>query len=342
VTVSFSDSASHTVTSSTTLQADGSWSLSTVDLHPLTDGPLTVTATTRDLAGNPASASDHDTLDTFAAIAISSDGSVAGVYNQADSRAVIVSGNVTGVEAGQTVIVTFMDAGSNQVSSGSSVNSDGSWSAPAADLSSLENGPLTVTATTEDRAGNPASASNSDTLNTLVRLNSSVHGLDPLGAGDVLTGSDTRSPMTPIHAISTSVHPQPGDAAPSHASSDLSEQIARDGASSRADTIETIKFQIPVVAAVNPLPLESLPRGMMHPPLEHEPSQSIVPVEPLAGTIHPSPPWIASLVSAMQAPPSNGGLASHSADASAWFGLHLSGHQALLQSLPGSEVARHE
>ncbi|PXX43565.1 retention module-containing protein, partial [Aquitalea magnusonii] len=107
VTVTFTDSANHVVTTTATVAANGSWTVPASSLSGLVDGPVTVKATVSDVAGNTASASNTDSKDTVATIAISSDGSGSDhVYNKTESGAVVVSGSTTGVEAGQTVTVT--------------------------------------------------------------------------------------------------------------------------------------------------------------------------------------------------------------------------------------------
>ncbi|WP_199055809.1 hypothetical protein, partial [Aquitalea sp. ASV15] len=86
----------------------GSWTVPASSLSGLVDGAVTVKASVSDVAGNTASASNIDSKDTVATIAISSDGSGSDhVYNSSESTAAVVSGTTTGVETGQTVTVTF-------------------------------------------------------------------------------------------------------------------------------------------------------------------------------------------------------------------------------------------
>ena len=232
VAVSITDSASHTVMANTTVQADGSWVVSSINLAPLTDGPVTVTATTHDKAGNPASTSDSDTLDTTASIAISSDGSVGGVYNNTDSGAVVVSGTVAGVEVGQGVSVTFTDGSNHSVTATTTVSNGGTWTTPPANLGSLLNGPLTVTAATMDKAGNPASATNTDSL-----------------TGNPLLASTDSSVDSVQH---------PADHNPGH----TQEQGA---ASIRLAGVETIHLEVTIpVAQGAPKPLNPAPALELH------------------------------------------------------------------------------
>ncbi|WP_161969026.1 hypothetical protein, partial [Aquitalea magnusonii] len=79
-----------------------------------------------------ASASNSDSKDTVATIAISSDGSGSDhVYNSSESTAAVVSGTTTGVETGQTVTVTFTDSANHVVTTTATVAANGSWTVPA-------------------------------------------------------------------------------------------------------------------------------------------------------------------------------------------------------------------
>ncbi|WP_161969021.1 Ig-like domain-containing protein, partial [Aquitalea magnusonii] len=86
VTVTFTDSANHVVTTTATVAANGSWTVPASSLSGLVDGAVTVKASVSDVAGNTASASNSDSKDTVATIAISSDGSGSDhVYNSSES-----------------------------------------------------------------------------------------------------------------------------------------------------------------------------------------------------------------------------------------------------------------
>ncbi|WP_048703397.1 MULTISPECIES: Ig-like domain-containing protein, partial [Enterobacter] len=75
-----------------------------------------------------------------------------------------VSGTTT-AEAGQTVTVTL-----NGKDYTTAAGADGSWtlSVPAADLASLGDGSVTVTASVSDKAGNPASVDHTLTVDVTV------------------------------------------------------------------------------------------------------------------------------------------------------------------------------
>ncbi|MFA5502705.1 MAG: hypothetical protein WC253_08730, partial [Sulfurovaceae bacterium] len=67
VTVVISDGVTD-VTTTATVQADGSWTAAAADVSALNNGTLTVTSSVTDLAGNPASDTDNVTLDNIVPI----------------------------------------------------------------------------------------------------------------------------------------------------------------------------------------------------------------------------------------------------------------------------------
>ncbi len=77
------------------------------------------------------------------------------------------AGTTTGIEAGQTVtlVVSDADPATPDVTVTAVMNPDGSYSTTA-DLSGLTDGPLSVTASVTDAAGNPATANDTASLDT--------------------------------------------------------------------------------------------------------------------------------------------------------------------------------
>ncbi|MCP2233761.1 Ig-like domain-containing protein [Erwinia aphidicola] len=151
------------VTYTTQVSADGLWSVQVPqnDVAALQDGTLTVTASTSDVAGNPASANASVIVDTLApTLTINT---IAGddIINSAEQHAGQAIGGTTSAEAGQTVTVTF-----NHREYHATVASDGTWSVtvPAADFLGAADGSYTVSASVSDVAGNPVSAASSVTL----------------------------------------------------------------------------------------------------------------------------------------------------------------------------------
>ncbi|STK47484.1 adhesin for cattle intestine colonization [Escherichia coli] len=155
----------------TTVQADGSWSLTlpASDLTALANNGYTLTATVSDQAGNPGSASKGVTVDTTAPVI--SFNTVAGddvINNVEHTQAQIISGTATGAVAGDRLVVTI--AGQQYVTS---TDASGNWSVgvPASVISGLADGTVTISATitasVNDRAGNPGQTTHALTVDTV-------------------------------------------------------------------------------------------------------------------------------------------------------------------------------
>ncbi|HAM5329010.1 TPA: Ig-like domain-containing protein [Escherichia coli] len=180
----------------TTVQADGSWSLTlpASDLTALANNGYTLTATVSDLAGNPGSASKGVTVDTTAPVI--SFNTVAGddvINNVEHNQAQIISGTATGAVAGDRLVVTI--AGQQYVTS---TDASGNWSVgvPASVISGLADGTVTISATITDSAGNSSTQTHNVQVNTAaVSLSvSTISGdniINAAEAGSALTLSGT-------------------------------------------------------------------------------------------------------------------------------------------------------
>ncbi|WP_201525683.1 BapA-related adhesin SiiEA [Escherichia coli] len=177
----------------TTVQADGSWSLTlpASDLTALANNGYTLTASVSDLAGNPGSASKGVTVDTTAPVI--SFNTVAGddvINNVEHTQAQIISGTATGAVAGDRLVVTI--AGQQYVSS---TDASGNWSVnvPAADVAALSDGTsYTVSASAQDSAGNSATASRS----VAVDLTAPVISINTVSTDDRLNAAEQQQPLT--------------------------------------------------------------------------------------------------------------------------------------------------
>ncbi|BBJ63141.1 Ig-like domain-containing protein [Enterobacter asburiae] len=168
------------------VQADGSWTLDVpaADMAGIADGSAAVTATVSDKAGNPASAGSSVLVDTT--VPQISFNIVAGddIVNIAEhGQALIVSGKVTGAQAGDVITVTL-----NGKDYTAMLDASGSWSVgvPAADVGALVNGEQTISATLTDKAGNSTSA----THEFDVSLTAPVIAINTLAADDVINATE--------------------------------------------------------------------------------------------------------------------------------------------------------
>ncbi|UXI03214.1 Ig-like domain-containing protein [Photobacterium sp. TY1-4] len=161
VTVSITDN-NNTTTRTVTADTGGNWTLSgsEIDVSGFNNGTLTVSATQTDTAGNTSTAATQSiTLDNAApsALTITTPIEGDGWVNAAEDNDVLIAG--TGAEAGNSVTVTIHD-GANSQSRTVTADGSGNWTISGSefDVSSFNNGTLTVSASQSDAAGNTSSA----------------------------------------------------------------------------------------------------------------------------------------------------------------------------------------
>ncbi|HCM9436920.1 TPA: Ig-like domain-containing protein [Enterobacter hormaechei subsp. xiangfangensis] len=168
------------------VQANGSWTLDVpaADLAGIADGSAAVTVTVSDKAGNPASAGASVLVDTT--VPQITFNIVAGddIVNIAEhGQALIVTGKVTGAQAGDVITMTLNGKDYTAMLDGA-----GSWSVgvPAADVGALANGDQTISATVTDKAGNSTSATHAFD----VSLTAPVIAINTLAVDDVINATE--------------------------------------------------------------------------------------------------------------------------------------------------------
>ncbi|MCG3865460.1 type I secretion C-terminal target domain-containing protein [Photobacterium sp. Ph5] len=157
VTITITDSNGVEKTYTTTI-INGTWTIDDADLTALAEGELTVIADTIDIAGNTISATDTIIKDTLADISANFEGNGDEYLNEAEIAAKTkLFGDIDFVENNQKVDVTVTDKDGKTLSFTTTVV-NGAWVIEDADLATLADGELTITAETKDIAGNPAIA----------------------------------------------------------------------------------------------------------------------------------------------------------------------------------------
>ena len=182
----------NSVAYSTTVQADGSWSVgipaASVSAWPA--GPLTVEVAGQSSANIPVSVSHPFTVDlTAVAISINTVASD-DVINAAEKGTdLTLSGSTSGIESGQTVTVTF--GGKTYTAS---VAANGSWSitVPAADLATLPDGAANVQASVSSASGNSASATHAYSVDA----SAPTLTINIIASDDILNAAEAGSPLT--------------------------------------------------------------------------------------------------------------------------------------------------
>ncbi|EKY3901935.1 TPA: Ig-like domain-containing protein [Enterobacter hormaechei] len=168
------------------VQANGSWTLDVpaADLAGIADGSAAVTVTVSDKAGNPASAGASVLVDTT--VPQITFNIVAGddIVNIAEhGQAMIVTGKVTGAQAGDVITLTL-----NGKDYTAMLDASGNWSVgvPATDVGALANGDQTISATLTDKAGNSTSATHAFD----VSLTTPVIAINTLAVDDVINATE--------------------------------------------------------------------------------------------------------------------------------------------------------
>ena len=148
-----------TSSASVTVVADvtGAWTLlgSEIDISLFDNGSISVTANATDAAGNSGpNATATITLDNVAPTGLVITSPIEGdnVVNASEDEDVLVAGTA---ESGSSVEVTVSD-GTNSITQTVTADGSGAWtiSGSGIDISTFDNGPITVTATETDTAGN--------------------------------------------------------------------------------------------------------------------------------------------------------------------------------------------
>lgn len=152
---------------SATIQSNGSWSVNVpaADVAALSDGTsYTVSASAQDSAGNSATASRSVAVDLTAPVISINTVSTDDRLNAAEQQQPLTLNGSTSAEVGQTVTVTF--GGKTYTAT---VAANGTWAlnVPAADLAALGQGAQTITASVNDRAGNPGQTTHALTVDTV-------------------------------------------------------------------------------------------------------------------------------------------------------------------------------
>ncbi|MCM7579318.1 Ig-like domain-containing protein [Enterobacter hormaechei] len=168
------------------VQANGNWTLDVpaADMAGITDGSAAVTVTVSDKAGNPASAGASVLVDTTVPQIIFNIVAGDDIVNIAEhGQALIVTGKVTGAQAGDVITLTLNGKDYTAMLDGA-----GNWSVgvPAADVGALVNGDQTISATLTDKAGNSTSATHAFD----VSLTAPVIAINTLAVDDVINATE--------------------------------------------------------------------------------------------------------------------------------------------------------
>ncbi|ABV89518.1 autotransporter adhesin [Shewanella pealeana] len=167
VTITVTDVEGKALTFTTTV-IDSRWQIDDADVSSLADGSLGFTASASDIAGNLVEANvavDKDSLATITVEIVDDNG----LINAAESTNATLAGTVINIEDGRPVVVTVVDI-NGKTASFNAVVVNGEWQVPNVDLSIFADGQLSLQADTADLAGNPATGTNTVTLDTQISI----------------------------------------------------------------------------------------------------------------------------------------------------------------------------
>ncbi len=130
------------------------WEVEQANLSSLADGEIAVRASVTDQAGNKKTDSTDLTLDTSADSDNNLSVTVDSVINNGEKTE--VSSTLSGVDSdAKTVVVTYTDKNDKKITANATYNdSKKAWEVEQANLSSLADGEIAVSASVTDQAGN--------------------------------------------------------------------------------------------------------------------------------------------------------------------------------------------
>ncbi len=204
------DGSSNTVTGS--VQEDGTWSLSGIDVSGLADGDITYTVTVTDQLGNTTDYMTTAHKDTVApVVGIVSTTNPVGI---AESTHVEITGSG---EVGDTISVVVTDGTNSTTTYMTTVDANEQWSITDIDVSALADGTLTFNVTATDAAGNIGATSDTttkvtvaadDVTDPITQANQqtvTVSGTGQIGASISVVATDN---TTTTDAVTTTIDEQ--------------------------------------------------------------------------------------------------------------------------------------
>ena len=162
VSVVASDPQGHTSAAVVAAVTGTSWTAGGIKVTALDDGVITYAATSTDPAGNSTTVMATSTKDASApAVSVTA---VASPINNPNKASTSASGTV---EPGATVTVVASDgAGGHSTSPARATVDSGTWTVSGINVTALNDGTITYTATAADPAGNTATATRTASKNT--------------------------------------------------------------------------------------------------------------------------------------------------------------------------------
>ncbi|MGP4844109.1 T1SS-143 repeat domain-containing protein [Marinobacter sp. 1Y8] len=168
-----------------TVVSNGSWSLPDRDLSSLAEGEVTAVVTARDNYGNSVSASDTSVIDTLATInddAVFNGGTL---LNAVEVLDVDLNGTTADIGDNRPLEVEFRDEQGATITAATQLDDDGNYQIDDVDISSLADGDIQLTFTSQDIAGNIAENITTIVKDTQAAIDLKFDGMPPYSTSEV-------------------------------------------------------------------------------------------------------------------------------------------------------------
>jgi large repetitive protein len=186
ISLTVTDGITTTIAYTTIADGTGNWSITGIDLSALNDGILTFTVSATDAFGNAANNTETAFKDTLApALALAT---VTSPINASNANAISASGNA---EATAIVSLTITDGVNTTIAYTTSSDITGNWSLSGIDVSSLNDGTLTIEVTATDASGNTANTTQTVLKDSLAPMSAIASVTNPINAANQALVSTT-------------------------------------------------------------------------------------------------------------------------------------------------------
>jgi cyclophilin family peptidyl-prolyl cis-trans isomerase len=204
VSVTVTDGTTTTAPVAATVDSSGNWTVSGINVTGLKDGTITYTATATDGSSNTATAT-RTASNTTAHVTVTT---VTNPITLANFKSTSASGTT---DVGDTVTVTASD-GTNTTAPVTATVTGGTWTATGIDLSALNDGTITYTATAHNGIGPDGTATATSTMATVFvtlvtnpvtianETSADASGTVNVGASVTVTVTDGTTTTTPVAA----------------------------------------------------------------------------------------------------------------------------------------------
>lgn len=201
VTITITDAKGNKVEKTTTIDAEGNYTLNDVDVSGLIDGKLVVDTKAKDKNGNPVTDKDIVELDAVQA-------SIDTIPTLGDDADIInITGKSVDVPEGSKVTITLTDTSGQKLTVETVVDANGNYKVDGIDVSKLANGKLEIDTVATDNNGKPVTDNDVVDFNVVPAQLDSTPVVDNAGKVVNITGTSVELPQgTKVNITITDVN----------------------------------------------------------------------------------------------------------------------------------------